>query len=147
MLTRLLAAAGERLEMSSHQIVGDSPVLARLADAYDPTGRGTKINWTMLRAFIDWLCLHPGATEAAIATPPPRTGSVLDQILAGIAEKVAADAGIAAPRWTRAVPPAPERWSPPATPPMLVEAERTTPDPLRRRNIILPAGSLWRDAA
>lgn len=147
MLARLLGAAGEQLELHSRALSDDEPTLAGLAGAYDSTGRGTKIDWTALRAFLDWLRGHPSAAEAAIATPPPRTGSILDQILAAMAEEVASRAGIPPPRWSRSVPAAEERWSPPATPRMLADAERTTPAPFRRRNIILPAGSLWRGAA
>jgi len=146
MLTRLLAAAGEELALGRRPLPA-RPALAHLVDAYDTAARGTKIDWTKLRAFLDWLRRHPGETDAAIATPPPRTGSILDQLLAAIAERVAADAGLPAPRWARTVPPATEPWSPPGTPRMLAEAARTTPEEFRRRNITLPAGSLWRHAA
>ena len=79
--------------------------------------------------------------------PPPRTGTVIDALLAGIAEKVAADHGLAAPRWARSVPPLRTPWSPPGTPRMIAKAEKTTPEPFRQRRIILAEQDLWRARA
>ena len=143
MLERVLVAAGKQLEASCVDLQAE-PALARLADAYETHGQETRIDWTRLRGFVDWLRLHPERIEEAIEAPPPRTGTVLDGLLAGIAEKVAADAGLAAPRWTRSVPPLPRAWTPPGTPRMIAKARQATPGPFRRRNIVLAEEDLWR---
>lgn len=143
MLERVLVAAGKQLQASCINLT-KQPALARLADAYDTRAGETTIDWTRLRGFIDWLRLHPHRIEEAIETPPPRTDALLDALLAGIAEKVAADAGLAAPRWTRSVPPLPRTWAPHGTPRMIAKAEKATPEAFRRRNIILAEADLWR---
>lgn len=146
MLERVLAAAGQQLRVSATR-AGQGPTLAKLASAYVPDGSGTKIDWTRLRGFLDWLARHPEQVEAAIEVPPARTGTVLDALLAGIAEKVADDHGVVTPRWTRAVPAATPPWSPPGTPRMIAKAARATPDQLRRRGVVLAESDLWRPNA
>lgn len=146
MLERVLAAAGKQLQAYS-AAMPDGPALARLVDAYDAHAPGTKIDWVRLRGFLDWLELHPELMEEAIEMPPPRTGTVMDALLAGIAEKVSADHRLVAPRWARAVPPLKEAWSPPGTPRMISTAEKDTPEPFRRRRIVLAAQDLWRSRA
>lgn len=143
MLQRILVAAGKQLQASCADLP-EAPALARLGDAYEMQGQETRIDWTRLRGFVDWLRLHPERVEEAIETPPPRTGTVLDGLLAGIAEKVAADAGLAAPRWTRSVSPLPHAWTPPGTPRMIAKAKKATPEAFRRRNIVLAEKDLWR---
>jgi len=143
MLERILVAAGKQFRASCTDLPA-YPALARLTDAYDARGRETRIDWTRLRGFLDWLQLHPDRIEEAIEAPPPRTAPLLDALLAGIAEKLAADAGLATPRWTRSVPPLLEKWMPPGTPRMIAKAEKATPEAFGRRNIILAAEDLWR---
>ena len=146
MLERVLGAAGQALHSTCAEL-DDAPSIARLADASQPGPNGTKFDWTRLRGFIDWLRLHPRFTESAIATPPARTGTPLDVLLAGMAEKIADDAGIPRPRWTAAVPALETRWEPPGTPRVIAAAKRTTPEPLKRRNMILAEQDLWREHA
>lgn len=143
MLERVLAAAGKHLEAYCAS-VPERPALAQLVDAYDPQAPGTKIDWARLRGFLDWLELHPDRIEEAIEMPPPRTGAVIDALLAGIAEKVATDHGLGAPRWARSVPALKETWLPPGTPRMISRAEEHTPEPFRRRHIVLAEQDLWR---
>lgn len=145
MLARVLGAAGRQLR-STADALPDAPSLARLVDAWRPGGRGTRFDWTRLRGFVDWLHEHPELVEEAIATPPARSEPVLDGLLAGIAEKLADDCGVQRPRWTAAVPPLPHPWKPPGTPRMVAQAERTTPQQLKRRNIVLAERDLWRTA-
>ena len=84
------------LEVSAHPLPTLS--LARLADARSDTPWGETIDWTRLRATLDELMLHPEAVEAAITTPPARSGSArLDALLAGVAEKLADDAALPRP--------------------------------------------------
>lgn len=145
MLTRVLGAAGRQLRTTVAQLP-DTPSLARLADAWRPTNRGTTFDWTRLRGFVDWLHQHPDLVEEAIATPPARSDTALDGLLAGIAEKLADDRGVERPRWTTAVPPLRDTWKPPGTARMVARAERTTPQQLKRRNIVLAERDLWRSA-
>jgi transcriptional regulator with XRE-family HTH domain len=142
MLLRILGAAGQVLRASCDDL-GSSPSLAGLADTHERAS-GASINWTRLRGFIDWLHRHPEQTESAIETPPPRTGTALDVLLAGMAEKIADDVGVVRPRWTDAVPPLDEPWEPQGTPRMIAEAKRSTPEPLRRRRFFLAEQDLWR---
>jgi hypothetical protein len=109
---------------------------------------GGTINWTRLRGFLDQVAARPELAAAAIEDPPPRTGdAAFDALLAGIAEKVADDAGVPRPRWTRSVPPAPEAWTSPGTPSRVKQARAAAPPQLAARNIWLAAKDLWRNAA
>jgi transcriptional regulator with XRE-family HTH domain len=146
MLERLLAAAGARLVAEAAPADGD-PTLASLATAAERSGGRLKIDWTRLRGFADWATQHPAALPAAIADAPARTGTPFDAILAGFAEELASDHHLAPPRWTRAVGPLPKQWSPPATPRMRASAAAATPEPFRRRNLILAKSALFRKAA
>jgi transcriptional regulator with XRE-family HTH domain len=146
MLARVLGAAGRQLQATAAELP-ESPSLARLADAWQPTNRGTTFDWTRLRGFVDWLRQHPDRLEEAIATPPARSDTPLDGLLAGIAEKLADDRGVDRPRWTTAVPPLREAWVAPGTPRMVARAERATPPQLKQRNIVLAEHDLWRTSA
>ena len=146
MLARVLGAAGRELRATADEL-GDTPSLARLTDAWQPTRRGTTFDWTRLRGFVDWLRQHPELVEEAIATPPARSEPALDGLLAGMAEKLADDKGVDRPRWTTAVPPLPSPWMPPGTPRMVAQAKRTTPKQLKLRNIVLAERDLWRTNA
>ncbi|HMQ28671.1 MAG TPA: helix-turn-helix transcriptional regulator [Acidimicrobiales bacterium] len=143
MLDRLLTAAGRRLVIDAPPR-DEALTLAEMATAVDDELDRLKIDWTRLRAFVDWIDLHPSALSGAIADPPVRTDTPLDAILAALAEELADRNGIERPRWTRAIGPLDEPWSPPATPRMRAEAEATTPAPFRRRNVILAREALFR---
>jgi transcriptional regulator with XRE-family HTH domain len=146
MLDRLVSAAGSRLVVEVG--AGDAgPTIAELSTACDRRAGRLKIDWTRLRGFADWAAQHPGALAAAIADPPARTRTPLDAVLAALAEQLADEHGVERPRWTRAVGPLRAPWSPPATPRMRAAAEASTPEPFRRRNIILSRSALFRSAA
>jgi transcriptional regulator with XRE-family HTH domain len=142
-LERLLSAAGVRLVAEPTE---STPTLASLATAVS-RDRRLRIDWTRLRGFADWAERHRADLAAAIADPPARTGSPLDPILAAFAEQLALEHGIERPRWTRAVGPLPKRWSPPLTPRVRGSAEATTPEPFRRRNIVIARSALFRREA
>jgi hypothetical protein len=146
MLERLLAAAGGQLVV---EVAYDDehPTIAELATAVDPERGRLKIDWTRLRAFADWVDRHTDDLADAIASPPARTGTPLDAILAAFAEELAARHDLEPPRWTRAVGPLPEVWSPPATPRMRAAAAASTPEPFRRRNLVLADSALFRTTA
>ena len=145
MLQRMISAAGRQVSLGLEPIPKRES-LAALADAWSASPAGPKINWTRLRAFLDWLRSHPQAVEAAISTPPPRSGNLqLDALLAAIAEKVADDAGLTRPRWCAAIPALSSPWRPPGTPRMIEEARRKAPPQFKARNIWLAARDLWRD--
>ncbi|MBK5223916.1 MAG: hypothetical protein JJE52_13805 [Acidimicrobiia bacterium] len=76
--------------------------------------------------------------------PPPCTGTPLDSMLAGIAEKLADDAGLPRPRWTEAVPALAEPWVRPGTPRMVDAAHTHAPAQLLKRKIHLAEDDLWR---
>lgn len=145
MLERLLSAAGARLTVEAEPNDGN-PTLASLATAAERMHGRLKIDWTRLRGFADWAARHPAALPAAIADPPARTGTPLDAILAGFAEELASERHIDPPRWTRAIGPLPRKWSPPATPKMRAAAAAATPEPFRRRNLVLAKSALFRQA-
>ena len=145
MLQRMLSAAGRQMTLELEPIPKRRS-LAALADAWSASPAGPKINWTRLRAFLDWLRSHPTEAEAAIATPPPRSGNLhLDALLAAIAEKIADDAGLTRPRWCAAIPALPSPWRPLGTPRMIEQARRNAPPQFRARNIWLGARDLWRE--
>ena len=146
MLERLLAAAGSQLVVEVRY--GDEhPTIAELATAVDRESGRLKIDWTRLRAFADWADRHTDELVDAIASPPARTGTPLDAILAAFAEELAARHDFERPRWTRAIGPLPEVWSPPATPRMRAAAAASTPEPFRRRNLELADSALFRSTA
>jgi transcriptional regulator with XRE-family HTH domain len=143
MLHRLLGAAQQTLDLSPRPCPSLS--LARLSDAWSSPPTGASIDWTRLRATIDELTTHPESIEAAIATPPPRSGSErLDTLLAGMAEKLADDAHVSRPSWTRRVPALTEPWEAPGTPRMVARARASAPEQFRDRNIFLSVDELWR---
>jgi transcriptional regulator with XRE-family HTH domain len=144
-LDRLISAAGGRLIVE----IADGaqpPTIAELATAVDRDAKRLKIDWTRLRGFADWAAQHPDALGDAIADPPTRTGTPLDAILAAFAEQLADEHGIERPRWTRAVGAVHEPWSPPGTPRMRAAARASTPEPFRRRNLVLSRSALFRSA-
>lgn len=146
MLERLLGAASARL-VADAAPAGGPPTFASLATAVEEGTSRLKIDWTRLRGFADWAGQHPELLPAAIADPPARTGTPLDAILAAFAEQLADEHHFSRPRWTRAVGPLTEEWSPPMTPRMRAAAVAATPEPFRRRNVILARSALFRQAA
>lgn len=146
MLQRLLAAAGGELVVEV-RFGDEQPTIAELATAVDQESGRLKIDWTRLRGFADWADRHTDELADAIASPPARTGTPLDAILAAFAEELAARHRLERPRWTRAVGPLPEVWSPPATPRMRIAAAASTPEPFRRRNLVLADSALFHSTA
>jgi transcriptional regulator with XRE-family HTH domain len=146
MLERLLHAAGQRLVVEAEPLE-DRPTLAQLATAVDSRTQRLKIDWTRLRGFADWAAQHPDRLVEAIADPPARTGSAFDAILAAFADELADLYGLDRPRWTRAVGALSEPWSAPGTPRMRAAAAASTPEPFRRRNVVLARSALFRPAA
>ncbi|MFC5265506.1 helix-turn-helix domain-containing protein [Kribbella qitaiheensis] len=143
MLSRLINATGRRLSLAVTEQQTNLSI-ETLPDAYSEDAK-SKINWTRLRAFIDHVTAHEDLTAEAIGTPPSRTGNIaFDSLLAGIAEKLADDAGIPRPRWTRSVPAAPAPWETPGTPRRIKEARAHAPEQLASRNIWLATQDLWR---
>jgi transcriptional regulator with XRE-family HTH domain len=125
----------------------DRLCLADLSEAWfeDHTGMQHP-DWVRLRAFADQLQLHPELITQAILPEPPRSRSALmDVLLAGIAEKVADDAGIARPHWVRNRPPLAEPWVAAARPSKRAEASATAPDQFVRRGLLIPQSAIWRE--
>lgn len=146
MLERLVAAAGSRLVIEVRHNE-EHPTIAELATAVDRDSERLKIDWTRLRGFADWAERHPDELADAMASPPARTGTPLDAVLASFAEELAARHDLDRPRWTRAIGPLPEQWSPPATPRMRAAANASTLESFRRRNLVLAGPALFRPAA
>jgi transcriptional regulator with XRE-family HTH domain len=144
MLRRLLAASDRTLEFATNDIPQES--LAGLTDAWSETPAGTKINWTRLRAFLDVLHAYPERLGTAIATPPARSGiEHLDNLLAGIAEKLADDADTTRPRWCAAIKAPEAAWEPPGTTRMKAIARDSAPPQFKARNIWFAEHDLWRE--
>jgi hypothetical protein len=145
MLRWLVEATGSHLVVDV--VRGGKPTLAALSTAVEmDTGR-LKIDWTRLRGFADWAGQHHNELAEAMADPPARTGTPLDAILAAFAEQLADEHRMERPRWTRAVGALSTPWSPPASPRMRSAAEESTPEPFRRRNLILSRSAIFRTAA
>ncbi len=70
-----------------------------------------------------------------------------DNLLAGIAEKVADDAGAPRPAWTKRIPKLSETWESLGTPRTRASAAAATPHQLAARHLVIPEGSLWRNAS
>ena len=93
MLDRLAKAAGRELEISDRAV---GPTIADLAT------KATRedFDWLGARCVADWVYANPGRASAAIDDPPAPTGSIkFDNLLAGIAETIADDHGLARPGW------------------------------------------------
>jgi len=144
-LRKLLGALGEELELGRSAAPG-GPQLADLADAWSTDRLGQdQPDWTRLRAFLDYLVRHTQLARSAIRSAPPESGSLfLDNLLAGIAEKIADDAGVTRPAWTKRIPKLSETWESLGTPRIRASAAATTPPQLAARQIVIPEASLWR---
>lgn len=146
MLARILDAAGRELELTTHD--SSTPRLMSLVDAWELSTRGDILDWTRLRAFLDYLTLHPDEIATAVGPAPGPSGSeLLDNLLAAIAETLADEAGISRPTWTSRVPALQEEWSTPGTARIREAARRSTPPAMSARGLTLARTSLWRDGA
>lgn len=146
MLARLVGAAGSDLVVE-YRPRDDRLSLAELSSAWSDQAGRVKIDWTRLRAFVDRIQQDPKALPAAIADPPARSHPLLNAILAALADQLADEYEVERARWTRAIGPLDEPWAPPSTPRMRASFEESTPEPFRRRNIILSRSALFRTAA
>lgn len=140
---QILGAAGFELEL---RVVPRGsrrpPALGDLSDAWTERGGRLRIEWTRWRAFLDHLALHPEAAPEAIYVPPGPSGSrIVDALLAGVADKVADDAGLPRPSWTASSPVLKEPFRPPVRPGVPLEV----PTQLAARGLMVDIGSLWRD--
>lgn len=144
MLSNLLEVTGHRLsyalEEQSIPSIGDLVAEWRL-DADDrPRPR-----WTAVRAFLDQIHRHPAWSAPSTSRAPLPSGSpMIDNLLAGIAEKIRDDGDLPRPKWARKVRPDDSEWISPGTPRLQKRARETTPPQLAARNIFLTADSLWR---
>src|SRR5579863_7354645 len=100
-LRKVLSALGENLNLA-RQPAPEVPQLAALAGAWTTYLLGRpQPDWTRLRTFLDYLARHNEIAALAIRAKPPASGSeFFDNLLAGIAEKVADDAKARRPAWT-----------------------------------------------
>lgn len=142
-LEQILEAAGFELGLSVvRRGGGRTPRLADLSDAWSIRGGRTRPEWTRWRALLDHLALHPERVAEAIYVPPLPSGSrMVDALLAGVAEKLADDAGLAPPSWTAAVPAV----DPPYRPPVRAGVDLDVPSQLAERGLLIDTESLWRD--
>ena len=122
----------------------------RLADLAEPVD-GTvdrEPDWTRLRGFVDQIALHPELTAAATADPPPASGSsLIDNLLAAIAEKLASDIGIRPAAWAAMIEPLDTPWEAPGTPRRRAMAAAHIPPEFAARNIMLSSSAIWRKRA
>lgn len=146
MLTQLLESAGRGLDLA----IADAPAprLSALSDAWEGSARGDRVDWTRLRAFLDYLALHPEQIARAIqAAPLPSGSALLDNLLAGIAETLADEQAISRPSWTSLVPRLDDTWTTPGTPRTQEAARASTPAALAARGLTLARTSLWREGS
>jgi transcriptional regulator with XRE-family HTH domain len=120
--------------------------LAELATAWKAAPYGDIPDWTRFRGALDQLAQHPDAVAVAIRKRPPPSGSAaIDALLAGIADKLADDAALPRPSWTKQAPTLDKEWATPGTPQMIESRRSSTPRQLRDRGLVLDEASLWRD--
>lgn len=153
-LRKVLAAAGEEAVLTTRRLPApparppSRTTLAGLSDAWQRTARGDTPDWTRLRGALDVLAQHPELLADALKQRPQPSGSaVMDALLAGIADKLADDARLARPAWTKRTPRLESEWSAPGTPAMLAARRAATPPQLKERGLVLDEFSLWRDRA
>jgi hypothetical protein len=101
-------------------------------------------DWAELKALINYLSEHPEHTSYAIVLQPPPSGNEhFDTLLAGVAEKLADDAGISRPEWCALVKSGIARWPQAWTTNNMASAKRYTPPQLRIRHCIVDKNVLW----
>jgi hypothetical protein len=107
-------------------ILTDGRCKTRLADLVEPAD-GTVVpepEWTRLRG-----------------------SRLIDNLLAAIAEKLAANVGIRAAAWTALVEPLDTPWEAPGTPRRRAATAAQTAPEFAARNITLSTSAIWRDRA
>jgi len=145
MLSKLLEAADARLCVGL-EFDDARPELARLTRAWARGPAGDEPDWTAVRALLDHLRHHPELVPAALERRPLPSGSrIVDALLAGLADKLADDAGLPRPSWTRRGRRLPQPWAPPGTPRQTAHRRAHTPEQLAQRNLVIDAKSLWRE--
>ena len=144
-LERLAGALGKSWRPVLEQ--RPAPRIADLAGHWTSDRAGNvEPDWTRWRALADQLRARPELTAVAIAAEPKPSGSELvDNLLAATAEKLADDAGLRRPPWTRRVEPLSEPWAAATTPRKRAEHLARTPPQFAARNITLPASVIWRE--
>lgn len=143
-MQKIAAALGKSCSLA------EGASFTRLADLVEPseTTNDPEPNWTRLRGFADQIALHPELTAAATADRPRPSGSrLIDNLLAAIAEKLAADVGIRPAAWTAAIKPLDAPWEAPGTPRRRATAAAQTAPEFAARNILLSTSAIWRDRA
>jgi transcriptional regulator with XRE-family HTH domain len=139
----ILGAAGYELRLSIvRRGAKRVAALADLSDAWSARGGRTRIEWTRWRALLDHLAMHPERVAEAIYIPPLPSGSrVVDALLAGVADKLADDAGLARPSWAEVVPALEEPFQPLSR----TGVQHEVPPQLVERGVMIDVESLWRD--
>lgn len=129
---------------------GETRSVLRLADlcdarTFDATGTEHP-DWVRFRALADQIVAHPKLVAQTIGPEPAPSGSsLIDNLLAAIAEKVADDTGIARPKWVRNRPPLDHPWTVIARPAKQAEAALSTPTQFARRGLNIPETTIWRN--
>lgn len=123
------------------------PRLSDLSDAWiEDALQNQHPDWVQFRRFADQLKLRPVLIAQAIMPEPPRSKSpLIDTLLAAIAEKLADDAGISRPRWTRQRPPLRHTWTVAIRPSKRAEFEASAPPQFIRRGLMIPETTIWRE--
>lgn len=96
---------------------------------------------SLVQLVDDLAAVEPATRVCLCVTPPPPTGSTsLDAALAGIVDYVLTRDGLPAPSWVDDAGRIAERaWDLVALPALRDAARASTPEPLRRRNVFIPA--------
>jgi hypothetical protein len=104
------------------------------------------LDWTWIRGVVDWVRLHPEATQDAISIPPHSDATSHTQnLLAAIAEKIADDAKLPRPRWTHAISASKRPLKRSIGTTRMVERDRArAPEQFRNRNIWLAKEEFFR---
>ena len=143
-LRRLLKAAGCDLRLEAVPFGDGTLRLGDLSTAWSERDGRVRVDWPSWRAFLDELTRRPEFVPEAIYSPPLLSGQpIIDSLLAAVAEKLADDAHLPRPTWTRRVPPLSEPFRPPTSRQL---PDRAIPTQLAQRELMIDAGSLWRMA-
>lgn len=123
------------------------PRLADLADAWTLDATNTLIpDWVRFRFLTDELRLHPALLAQAILPEPPQSASVvMDVLLAATAEKLADDAGISRPGWTKDRQMLSEPWFVETRPSKQTQAAAHSPTQFVSRGLHIPETAIWRE--
>jgi transcriptional regulator with XRE-family HTH domain len=139
MVERIMNAAGRNI----HLDVRTTPRLVDLINTYQPE-TSWKMDWTHVRAIIDYLTRFPDEIAYAITDAPTSMHVELNCLIAGIAEKLADDHQLPRPEWTEKIPPLDSPSEHPGTPKMRQHGRDNAPQQLSVRNIHIAAKELWR---